>query len=79
MTKTAVKIPRGTCRLFGTIKAISNIKNSAIVVHGPKGCVYHINYIMGMRGDKPSNVYSTCMDENDVIFVASTTLLTHLL
>ncbi len=70
MTKTAVKIPRGTCRLFGTIKAISNIKNSAIVVHGPKGCVYHINYIMGMRGDKPSNVYSTCMDENDVIFGA---------
>lgn len=70
MTKKAVKIPRGTCRLFGTIKAISNIKNSAIVVHGPKGCVYHINYIMGMRGDKPSNVYSTCMDENDVIFGA---------
>jgi light-independent protochlorophyllide reductase B subunit len=70
LTKTAVKIPRGTCRLFGTIKAISNIKNSAIVVHGPKGCVYHINYIMGMRGDKPSNVYSTCMDENDVIFGA---------
>ena len=70
MTKKAVKIPRGTCRLFGTIKAISNIKNSVIVVHGPKGCVYHINYIMGMRGDKPSNVYSTCMDENDVIFGA---------
>jgi len=70
LTKKAVKIPRGTCRLFGTIKAISNIKNSAIVVHGPKGCVYHINYIMGMRGDKPSNVYSTCMDENDVIFGA---------
>ncbi|MGB8311483.1 MAG: nitrogenase component 1 [Halobacteriota archaeon] len=70
MTKKAVKIPRGTCRLFGTIKAIGNIKNSAIVVHGPKGCVYHINYIMGMRGDKPSNVYSTCMDENDVIFGA---------
>ena len=70
MTKKAVKIPRGTCRLFGTIKAISNIKNSAIIVHGPKGCVYHINYIMGMRGDKPSNVYSTCMDENDVIFGA---------
>ena len=39
-------------------------------MHGPKGCVYHINYIMGMRGDKPSNVYSTCMDENDVIFGA---------
>ncbi|MGZ4847033.1 MAG: nitrogenase component 1 [Halobacteriota archaeon] len=70
MLKSAAKIPRATCRLFGTIKAISNIKDSVILVHGPKGCVYHINYILGMRGDKTSNVYSTCMDEKDVIFGA---------
>lgn len=71
MPKSAAKIPRATCQLFGAIKTISNIKDSVIVVHGPKGCVYHINYILGMRGDKPSNVYSTCMDENDVIFGAA--------
>ena len=69
--KSAAKIPRATCRLFGTIKALANIKDSVILVHGPKGCVYHINYILGMRGDKTSNVYSTCMDEKDVIFGAA--------
>lgn len=71
MLKSAARIPRATCRLFGTIKALGNIKDSVILVHGPKGCVYHINYILGMRGDKTSNVYSTCMDEKDVIFGAT--------
>jgi len=70
LLKSAAKIPRATCQLFGAIKAISNIRDSVILVHGPKGCVYHINYILGMRGDKTSNVYSTCMDEKDVIFGA---------
>ncbi|KUG20932.1 nitrogenase femo-cofactor scaffold and assembly protein nife [hydrocarbon metagenome] len=32
--------------------------------------MYHINYILGMRGDRPSQIYSTCLDENDVIFGA---------
>jgi light-independent protochlorophyllide reductase B subunit len=68
--KYAARIPRGTCKLFGAIKALSTIKNSAILVHGPKGCVYHINYILGMRGDRPSEIYSTCLDEHDVIFGA---------
>jgi nitrogenase molybdenum-iron protein alpha/beta subunit len=66
----AVRIPRGTCRLFGAIKALGTLKRCAILVHGPKGCVYHINYILGMRGDRPSQVYSTCLDEKDVIFGA---------
>jgi light-independent protochlorophyllide reductase B subunit len=66
----AVRIPRGTCQLFGAIKALGTIKRCAILVHGPKGCVYHINYILGMRGDRPSQVYSTCLDEKDVIFGA---------
>lgn len=70
MSGRAVRIPRGTCRLFGAIKAISSIKKCVILVHGPKGCVYHINYIMGMRGDLPSEIYSTCLDEHDVIFGA---------
>jgi nitrogenase molybdenum-cofactor synthesis protein NifE len=70
MTGVAVRIPRGTCRLFGAIRAIGTIRNSVILVHGPKGCVYHINYILGMRGDRPSEIYSTCLDEKDVIFGA---------
>ena len=65
-----LEIPRSTCRLFGTIKALSTVKRSAILVHGPKGCVYHINYILGMRGDRPSAIYSTSLDEQDVIFGA---------
>jgi len=70
MPDAAVRIPRSTCRLFGAIKALSTLKNTAILVHGPKGCVYHINYILGMRGDRPRDIYSTCLDEHDVIFGA---------
>jgi nitrogenase molybdenum-cofactor synthesis protein NifE len=66
----AARIPRGTCKLFGAIKALGTIRNSAILVHGPKGCVYHINYILGMRGDRPSEIYTTALDEHDVIFGA---------
>ncbi|MDD1673011.1 MAG: nitrogenase component 1 [Methanomicrobiales archaeon] len=66
----AVQIPRSTCRLFGAIKSLGTLRRCVILVHGPKGCVYHINYILGMRGDRPSQVYSTCLEENDVIFGA---------
>ena len=70
MTRSALEIPRNTCRLFGTIKALSTVQRSAILVHGPKGCVYHINYILGMRGDRPAAIYTTSLDEHDVIFGA---------
>ena len=70
------RIPRGTCKLFGAIKALGTIKKSVILVHGPKGCVYHINYILGMRGDRPSEIYTTCLDEHDVIFGAELKLRT---
>jgi light-independent protochlorophyllide reductase B subunit len=66
----AARIPRGTCKLFGAIKALGTIKNSVVLVHGPKGCVYHINYILGMRGDRPSEIYTTALNEHDVIFGA---------
>jgi nitrogenase molybdenum-iron protein alpha/beta subunit len=74
--KHAVQIPRATCRLFGVIKAVGLVKNCVVLVHGPKGCVYHINYILGMRGAKPSHIYSTCLDEKDVIFGAEKKLCT---
>lgn len=70
VTARAVKIPRATCKLFGAIKALAIVRRCVILVHGPKGCVYHINYILGMRGDRPSEIYSTCLDEHDVIFGA---------
>jgi nitrogenase molybdenum-iron protein alpha/beta subunit len=70
MTPNTLEIPRSTCRLFGTIKTLSTVKKSAILVHGPKGCVYHINYIMGMSGDRPSAIYTTSLGEQDVIFGA---------
>jgi light-independent protochlorophyllide reductase B subunit len=70
MTLNTLEIPRSTCRLFGTIKALSTVKGSVILVHGPKGCVYHINYILGMRGDRPSAIYTTSLGEQDVIFGA---------
>jgi nitrogenase molybdenum-iron protein alpha/beta subunit len=70
MTRNALEIPRSTCRLFGTIKALSTVRGSVILVHGPKGCVYHINYILGMRGDRPPAIYTTSLDEHDVIFGA---------
>lgn len=66
----AARIPRATCKLFGAIKALGTIHNSVILVHGPKGCVYHINYILGLRGDRPSEIYTTALDEHDVIFGA---------
>lgn len=68
--RITAQIPRGTCKLFGAIKALSTIRNSVILVHGPKGCVYHINYILGMRGDRPSEIYTTGLNEHDVIFGA---------
>jgi nitrogenase molybdenum-cofactor synthesis protein NifE len=76
MSVMAVRIPRGTCKLFGAIKALSSMKNCTVLVHGPKGCVYHINYILGMRGDHPSEIYSTCLNEQDVIFGADQKLKT---
>lgn len=65
-----MEIPRITCSLFGAIKAAATLKNTVILVHGPRGCVYHINYILGLRGDRHIPVYCTGMDEHDVVFGA---------
>jgi len=75
MENLSVEIPRATCRLFGTIRAIGTIRNAAILVHGPRGCVYHINYILGMRGDRPSRITTTSLDEHDVVFGAERKLV----
>jgi nitrogenase molybdenum-cofactor synthesis protein NifE len=75
MDQPPVEIPRATCRLFGTIRAIGTIRNAAILVHGPRGCVYHINYILGMRGDRPSRISTTSLDEHDVVFGAERKLV----
>jgi len=69
-SRCVTEIPRITCSLFGAIKAAATLKNTVILVHGPKGCVYHVNYILGLRGDRHCPVYCTCMDEHDVVFGA---------
>jgi len=68
LLKSAARIPRATCRLFGTIKALGNIKDSVILVHGPKGCVYHINYILGMRATKhPTSIRPAWMKKTSFL------------
>jgi len=66
----SLEIPRVTCALFGAIKAVSTLKRTVVLVHGPRGCVYHVNYILGMRGDRHTPVFCTCMDEHDIVFGA---------
>jgi len=56
-----------TCKLFGVVRAASAIHNSAIVIHGPLGCGYHLNYILGMRGGAPP-IFLSGMDQGDVVF-----------
>lgn len=65
-----MEVPRITCSLFGAIKAAATMRNTTILVHGPRGCVYHINYILGLRGNRHIPVYCTGMDEHDVVFGA---------
>ena len=56
-----------TCKLFGVVRAASAIHNSAIVIHGPLGCGYNLNYILGMRGGAPP-IFLSGMDQGDVVF-----------
>ena len=56
-----------TCKLFGVVRAASAIHNSAIVIHGPLGCGYHLNYILGMRGGSPP-IFLSELDQSDVVF-----------
>ncbi len=44
------------------------IKDSIALVHSPRGCVYNLRYLLGVRGAKTDRILTTEMDERDVIF-----------
>ncbi|MCQ8905060.1 MAG: nitrogenase component 1 [Methanothermobacter sp.] len=63
--------PVSTCKLFGAVRAVSGIKNAVPLIHGPRGCAYHIGYLLTARGGKRIAVASTELSESDVVFGAS--------
>lgn len=44
------------------------IKDAIALVHSPRGCVYNLRYLLGVRGAKTNRILTTEMDEKDVIF-----------
>ena len=64
-------VPYRTCKLFGAIRVMLGIRGSVVLIHGPRGCAYHIRYLLGMRGPFSGVILTTQMDERDVIFGAS--------
>lgn len=64
-------VPYRTCKLFGAIRVVLGIRRSVVLIHGPRGCAYHIRYLLGVRGPFAGVILTTQMDEKDVIFGAS--------
>ena len=64
-------VPYRTCKLFGAIRVVLGIRGSVVLIHGPRGCAYHIRYLLGVRGPFSGVILTTQMDERDVIFGAS--------
>lgn len=67
-------VPYRTCKLFGAIRVVLGIRGSVVLVHGPRGCAYHIRYLLGMRGPFSGLIFTTEMNERDVIFGAGNKL-----
>ncbi len=63
--------PVSTCKLFGAVRAAAAMKNTLPVIHGPRGCGYHIRYLLTARGGKRIRIASTELVEEDVVFGAS--------
>lgn len=63
--------PVSTCKLFGAVRAVSGIRNAVPLIHGPRGCAYHIGYLLTARGGKRIRVLSTELTESDVVFGAA--------
>ncbi|MHA1581434.1 MAG: nitrogenase component 1 [Candidatus Baldrarchaeia archaeon] len=64
-------MPYRTCKLFGAIRVVLGIRESVVLIHGPRGCAYHIRYLLGVRGPFSGVILTTQMNERDVIFGAS--------
>ncbi|MGB9837257.1 nitrogenase component 1 [Methanothermobacter sp.] len=63
--------PVSTCKLFGAVRAVSGVRNAVPLIHGPRGCAYHIGYLLTARGGKRIRVLSTELSESDVVFGAA--------
>jgi len=64
-------VPYRTCKLFGAIRVVLGIRGSVVLIHGPRGCAYHIRYLLGVRGPFSGVILTTQMNEQNVIFGAS--------
>ncbi len=62
--------PMSTCKLFGAIRAVIGIKNTVPVIHGPRGCTYHIRYLLSARSGSSIRICSTELSQEDVVFGA---------
>ena len=62
--------PMSTCKLFGAIRAVIGIKNTIPVIHGPRGCAYHIRYLLSIRSGSRIRICSTELSQEDVVFGA---------
>ncbi len=60
--------PYRTCKLFGALRVVLGIQDAIALIHSPRGCVYNLRYLLGVRGAKTNRILTTEMDEKDVIF-----------
>ncbi|HIH62045.1 MAG TPA: nitrogen fixation protein NifE [Methanobacteriales archaeon] len=66
--------PMSTCKLFGAIRALIGIKNTIPIIHGPRGCAYHIRYLLSVRSGSRIRICSTELSQEDVVFGAENKL-----
>lgn len=67
--------PQRTCKLFGAIRAVLGVKNTIPLIHGPVGCTYHIRYLLGARSGTNVQIFSTELNQEDVVFGAEEKLV----
>ena len=54
-------------KVAGNLAAFSQIKDAAIILHGPKGCAYHYRYFARRRYLPAYNIESSDLTEADVV------------
>jgi len=69
------------CKMFGAVCTVSEIENAVALVHSPEGCAYFPRFLptdalrMKLLGRKePPRVYSTELNETDVVYGGEETL-----
>lgn len=70
---------RYSCASCGAVMALARLRDSAVIIHGPRSCAYLMDsaylstvadlYTGGVYDDPmPDNIYCTCMDDSAAIF-----------